>query len=76
MIDTGIYRRQENTDGSIRRSTDNPALLSYDPARLKRMEFHAVQVNGSRRSMIPLMEQLGAAAKELLAYLSQQYGID
>ena len=75
VIDPGIYRRQENPDGSIRRSTDNPALLTYEPGPLKRMEFHAVQFNGSRRSLIPLMEQLRRTATELLEYLREHYTI-
>ena len=76
LIDPGIYRRQENENGSIRRSSDNPALLSYDPALLKQMEFYAVQMNGSRRSLIPLMQQLKQSAIELLSYLQDSYHID
>ena len=75
VIDPGIYRRQENPDGSINRSTDNPPLLSYDPLLLKRMEFHAVQMNGSRRSMIPLVDTLKKSAEELLKYLQKTYNI-
>jgi hypothetical protein len=75
VIDPGIYRRQENADGSINRSTDNPALLTYDPLLLKQMEFHAVQMNGSRRSMIPLVDTLKRSADELLKYLQKKYDI-
>jgi len=75
VIDPGIYRRQENDDGSINRSTDNPALLSYDTLLLKQMEFHAVQMNGSRRSLIPLVEYLKQTAQELLNYLKETYHI-
>ena len=76
IIDPGIYRRQENADGTIRRSSDNPSLLSYDPALLKQMEFHAVQMNGSRRSLIPLMQRLKRSATELLNYLKDRYQIN
>ena len=75
VIDPGIYRRQENMDGSINRSTDNPALLTYDPLLLKQMEFYAVQMNGSRRSLIPLVESLKQSAEELLKYLKETYSI-
>lgn len=75
VIDPGIYRRQENPDGSITRSTDNPALLSYDKLLLKQMEFQAVQMNGSRRSMIPLLQNLKQSAVELLKYLEEKYRI-
>jgi hypothetical protein len=75
IIDPGIYRRQENANGTIRRSYDNPSLLSYDPVLLKQMEFHAVQMNGSRRSLIPLMQRLKQSATELLNYLQDSYQI-
>lgn len=75
IIDPGIYRRQENTDGTIRRSSDNPSLLSYDPTLLKQMEFYAVQMNGSRRSLIPLMQNLKESAIGLLNYLQDSYHI-
>ena len=75
VIDPGIYRRQENTDGTINRSTDNPPLLTYDPLLLKQMEFHAVQMNGSRRSMIPLVDTLKRSAEELLKYLQTTYNL-
>lgn len=75
VIDPGIYRRQENLDGTINRSTDNPSLLSYDLLLLKQMEFHAVQMNGSRRSLIPLVDSLQQSAKELLMYLQETYKI-
>jgi hypothetical protein len=76
VIDPGIYRRQENTDGTIRRSTDNPALLNYDHVLLKQVEFCAVQMNGSRRSTIPLMNKLKQSANELLNYLQATYHLD
>jgi len=76
IIDPGIYRRQENADGSINRSSNNPALLSYDPLLLKQMEFHAVQMNGSRRSLIPLVDSLKHSAKTLLNYLQQTYKVE
>jgi len=73
IIDPGIYRRQENPDGSIRRSNDNPPLLSYDAVLLKQMEFTAVQMNGSRRSIIPLMQNLKLSGQGLLNYLQRTY---
>jgi len=76
IIDPGIYRRQENADGTIRRSMDNPPLLSYDAALLKQLEFYAVQMNGSRRSMIPLVKTLKQTAIDLIKYLKNNYHID
>jgi hypothetical protein len=76
VIDPGIYRRQEKADGTIQISTDNPPLLSYDAQLLKEMEFCAVQMNGSRRSLIPLVEALKQSGQNLLSYLQQNYHIN
>ena len=75
VIDPGILRKNENPDGTIRRSTDHPPLLSYDRAQLKQVEFFAVQMNGSRRSLIPLMDSLKNSAFELAQYLGEKYHI-
>lgn len=75
VLDPSIFRRQENPDGTIRRSTDNPALLSYDRVALKQLEFHAVQMNGSRRSLMSLMQDLHSAGKGLMNYLRDNYAI-
>ncbi len=76
IIDPGVYRRQENKNGTIRRSNDNPSLLSYDARLLKQMEFHAVQMNGSRRSLIPLVDAMKQSAASLLKYLQDTYHIE
>jgi hypothetical protein len=73
ILDPGILRRQENKDGTITRSTDNPLLRSYDAGLLKELEFYAVQMNGSRRSMIPMLIVLRKNAEELIEYLQKQY---
>lgn len=76
ILDPGILRRQENKDGTIIRSTDNPLLRSYDGGLLKELEFYAVQMNGSRRSMIPMLKDLKKNAGELIEYLEKQYRLE
>jgi hypothetical protein len=76
IFDPGILRRQENKDGTITRSTDNPLLRSYDAGLLKELEFYAVQMNGSRRSMIPMLKTLKKTAEELIEYLQKQYHLE
>jgi hypothetical protein len=73
VIDPAILRRQQNTDNSINRSSDNPPLLTYDQTLLKQLEFKVVQMNGSRRAMIPIMEKIKQSAIDLLNYLEQTY---
>jgi hypothetical protein len=76
ILDPAILRRLENKDGTIIRSTDNPLLRSYDGGLLKELEFYAVQMNGSRRSMIPMLKDLKKNAGELIEYLQKQYRLE
>ena len=73
VIDPAIFRRQENPDGTINRSTDNPSLLTYDRSPLKQLEFKMVQLNGSRRGMIPMIEKIKRSAIDLISYLEKTY---
>ncbi|MGN6603404.1 MAG: hypothetical protein ACTHK8_13205 [Ginsengibacter sp.] len=73
VIDPAIFRRQERADGWINKSTDNPKLLTYDPTLLKQMEFKVVQLNGSRRSMVPMMEKIKQSSIDLINYLQKTY---
>ena len=76
IIDPAVYRRQINRDGTINRIGGNPALFSYDAALLKQLGFYAVQMNGSRQGMIPLLQTLKQSAGELLKYLQDHYHLD
>ncbi len=76
VVDPAIFRRQENPDGSINRSTDNPPLLTYDRNLLKQMEFAVVQMNGSRRGLIPIMEKIKQSAVDLIKYLEKTYHLE
>ncbi len=73
VLDPGILRRQENDNGEILRSTDNPSLRTYDMGIMKEMSFHALQMNGSRRSKLLILETLKKNAEELMAYLKSKY---
>ncbi|HEY5773249.1 MAG TPA: hypothetical protein VIS75_11490 [Chitinophagaceae bacterium] len=73
IMDHGIYRRQINPDGSIARIPGNLALLTYDAGQLRQLGFYAVQMNGSRRGMIPLLQNMKQSAEELLMYLQKTY---
>ncbi len=73
ILDPAIMRRQEANDGSIQRSTDNPALRTYDTEMLKELSFHTLQMNGSRRSKLLLFEKLKKSAQELNADLKTEY---
>jgi hypothetical protein len=43
---------------------------------LKELSYHAVQMNGSRRSKLLLFEKLMKSAEELNIYLGKEYHLD
>ena len=73
ILDPGILRRQEDSNGEIQRSNDNPSLITYDTGMLKELGFHTLQMNGSRRSKILLLENMKKSGKDLIDYLKYKY---
>jgi hypothetical protein len=76
IIDPGILRRQEDSNGEIQRSNDNPSLSTYDASLLKELAFHTLQMNGSRRSKIGMLQNLKKTAVQLKSYLVKEYKIE
>ena len=73
IFDPAILRRQENNDSYIMRSNDNPSLLTYDAGELKELGFHAVQMSGSRRSKLRMLQAQKQKAVQLQLYLQKEY---
>ena len=73
ILDPGILRRQEGDNGEILRSNNNPALRTYDAALLKELGFHTLQMNGSRRSKLLMLENLKKIANDLMSTLKDKY---
>jgi len=76
ILDPAILRRQEDDNGSIERSNDNPSLRTYDTELLKEMAFHTLQMNGSRRSKVLLFENLKKSAEDLIGDLKKEYRLE
>ncbi len=76
ILDPGILKRQESNNGEILRSNDNPALRTYDLELLKELGFHALQMNGSRRSKLPMLENLKKEGNELINFLTKEYKLE
>ena len=72
IFDPFILRRQENNIGEILLSGDNPALQTYDAGLLKELGFHVLQMNGSRRSKLGMLEDLQKTADNLKSYLQKE----
>jgi len=76
ILDPAILRRQESDNGNIELSNDNPSLRTYDIEMLKEMTFHALQMNGSRRSRLILLKKLKKSAEDLKADLKKEYQLE
>jgi len=73
ILDPAILRKQENANGDILRSIYNPPLMVYDAIMLKELGFHTLQMNGSRRSKILMLQNLRKNAADLMSYLKSKY---
>ncbi len=76
IFDPAILRRQENNASYILRSNDNPPLVSYDAALLKELGFHVVQMSGSRRSKLRMLQAQKNTALSLKSYLQKEYSLN
>jgi hypothetical protein len=76
IFDPAILRRQENNSSYILRSNDNPSLVSYDAMLLKELGFHVVQMSGSRRSKLRMLQVQKNRALTLKSYLQKEYGLN
>jgi len=73
IMNQAIYRKQNQADNSIIRITGNLSLLSYDAIQLNQLGFYAIQMNGSRKGMIQMLQNLERSAESLIKFLQQEY---
>lgn len=76
IMDQSVYRRQILPDGTVARLKGDLALLTYDPALLNQLGFYAVEMNGSRRGMLGMLQKLRQNASGLLSYLQNKYHLN
>ena len=76
IFNPGILRRQENNASEIIRSHYNPSLLSYEANLLKELGFHVLQMSGSRRSRLGVLQAQRAKALQLKSYLQEEYHLE
>lgn len=76
IFDPGILRKQEDDNGEIVRGNHNPMLRTYDTELLKELGFHTLQMNGSRRGKLLMLENLKKTAKDLLSSLKNKYHLE
>jgi hypothetical protein len=73
VFKSGVLRKQEGENSEILRSNSNPQLITYDANLLNEVGFHTLQMNGSRRSKIVMLENLKKTAENLKSYLQNEY---
>jgi hypothetical protein len=73
IFDPIIFHREEDASGRIKLSNNNPPLRSYDPELIKQLGVYIVYMNGSRRSIILMLEKIKANGQALITYLHEHY---
>ena len=76
VFNSGILRTQEGENSEILRSNNNPQLITYDTNMLNEVGFHTLQMNGSRRSKIVMLQNLKKTAEDLKSYLQKEYHLE
>ena len=76
IFNSGILRKQEGENSEILRSKSNPQLVTYDANMLNELEFHTLQMNGSRRPKAGMLENLKKTAENLKSYLQKEYHLE
>jgi len=76
ILDPVVFHRQEAPNGAIVRGNDNPQLLTYDAKLLKQLGLYIVYLNGSRRSIIPVLENIKKNSLRLLQFLQSKYHLE
>jgi len=76
IFEPAVFRKMERPDGSISREADNPSLQTNDLRQLKGLSVFAVYMNGSRRSLIPVVDSVQKNGDELAAYLKRSYKLE
>ena len=76
IFDPAILRKQEGDNGEIIKGNYNPSLRTYDPELLKELAFHVLQMNGSRRSKVLILENLKKTATALMSFLKDKYRLE
>ena len=76
ILDPAVMKKQEKPDGTITKSNDNPPLLNYSPQILKQLGIYIVYINGSRRSIVPDLENIKIKAEELTQFLQKEYHLE
>jgi hypothetical protein len=75
LFEPSVFRAMENSDGSINREANNPALRTGNTELLKEFGISIVYMNGTIRSIVPAENELLLNGQQLIGYLKEKYGI-
>ena len=73
LFDPGVFRRMEAETGDINRSIDNPQTRTASPELLNELGIYSVYMNGTRRGILGVLNQLKENGVELTSYLEKEY---
>jgi len=74
IFDPSVFRSMEDdSDGSIKRTHNDPLLLNTTPELLKELGIYSVYLNGTRRGILQLLPELELKGADLIHYLKKEY---
>jgi hypothetical protein len=73
IFDPAILFKMEGAGDEIKRTTENPALLSTDKGLLQELSVFAVYLHGTRNGVLANEEKLKTEGDELIKYLQEEY---
>lgn len=76
IFDPAVFMSMETKNGEIIRTSENPALQSYDNGALKQLAVFSVYMNGSARGIIQQSKKFRDDGIEMMDYLKKEYHLD
>lgn len=73
IFSPAVLKAMEGPNDEIMRATNNPILPSKDSELLRELAVFSVYMNGSRRGILYLEENLVKTSNELIKYLREEY---
>ncbi|MDI1324013.1 MAG: hypothetical protein PSV36_14775 [Algoriphagus sp.] len=76
IFEPSAFRMMESEDGQINQASTLQSLRTDNGELLKELGIYAVYMNGTRRGILPVEEQLRTNGAALIKYLKQKYEIE
>jgi hypothetical protein len=73
IFDPAVFVNMEGNNGEIKRTMENPSLRTMDKELLQELSVFSVYMNGTKKGILGVDEELKIAGLELIEYLQKEY---